>query len=164
MIWAVFNYYRVNYRVKCCFKVVWKYTSHSVLYYFICTMREAQMLFSPFLIWYFLNRHCDNITYVQEGNSSQPLCNNSNDKKIKVFPNCYNRAFIFHPIIGESIWDSERSPHERTVSSLQVLGTDGLHSPVCLSVSQSVSTDKRGDAFIKNITATERRVSFERRA
>ncbi len=147
MIWAVFNYYKVNYRVKCCFKVVWKYTSHSVLYYFTLL---------HFIIW-----HCDNITYVQEGNSSQPLCNNSNNKKIKVFPNCYNRAFIFHPIIGESIWDSERSPHERTVSSLQVLGTDGLHSPVCLSVSQSVSTDKRGDAFIKNITATERREESE---
>lgn len=50
---------------------------------------------------------------------------------------CYNRAFIFHPIIGESIRECERSTHKRTVSCFVGSGKR-LFVSACLSVCPSV--------------------------
>ncbi len=52
-------------------------------------------------------------------------------------------AFIFHPIIGESIRECERSTHKRPVSCLPAQGTDCLYLPVCLSVRERERESER---------------------
>lgn len=123
------GYYRLSNKVECCFNVVDTLINCAGFSCLPCTVHKHCFIC---ICIYFI---CNTITFEQAKNIPASFCVK---KKTWLSSNCYNRAFIFHPIIAESIRECERSTHKRPVSCLQAEGTDCLCLPVrpsiCLSV------------------------------
>lgn len=140
------TYYRLSYKLECCFPVVDTYmckNTHLIecAGIFIFSTHCTQTLF--YLLHSVSSSDiCSTITFEQTGHNSSLLCK----KKTACTHTCYNSAFIFQPIIGESIRECERSTHKRPVSCLQARGEQTVR--ICQSVCLTVSRDKRGDTLI----------------
>lgn len=92
-----------------------------------CLCKNTHLI--EFLCWLqciFSTDFCKSIAYEQERATVSHCVRKKTD--------CYNRLFIFLPIIGEPIWECEWNTYKRPVSCLQALGTDCVCLTVCLSV------------------------------